>query len=148
MNSLKRLNWTKYAMLVALAAAMASGLANAQDVQGKFNLPFTARWGATVLTPGHYSFTYDPTRSGSRVIKVDRGSRGIALILAGPYSEGQFSGPSHLTAVPMGNAYRITSLQLSEQGIKLNFAIPKGEVLEASQTNPGARTLPILRAAK
>lgn len=149
MNSLKKSNLMKYAALAALAVSLCTGVANAQDVEGKFNLPFTARWGGAVLKPGQYSFTYGATTPGeTQVIKISRGRRGVAMILAAPVSEGQFSDSSHLTAVPVGGTYRITSLQLSEQGIRLGFALPKGEVLEASQTTSPARNVPVLRAAK
>jgi hypothetical protein len=150
MNSLKKSNWMKYTALAVLALSVGRGLANAQDVQGKFNLPFTARWGGTVLTPGHYSFTYGAmTRGGTPMITVYRERRGVAMILTRPASEGQFSDSSHLTAVPVAGGYRITSLQLSDQGIRLDFPMPRNEALEASaETGFLARNVPVLRAAK
>jgi hypothetical protein len=148
MNSLKKANWMKHAALALLAVSLAGGLANAQDITGKFNLPFKARWGELVLTPGKYSFTYGLTTTGSaRVITVYRGQRGLGMILTGPGSEGQFSDPSHLTAVWAAGGYRINSLQLSDQGIKLHFGMPRGEVLEASQATQLATNIPVLRAA-
>jgi hypothetical protein len=149
MNSLKRSNWMKYAALAVLAVSLGSGLANAQDIAGKFNLPFKARWDKLVLNPGNYSFTYGSITTGSaRVITVYRGRRGVGMILTGPASEGQFSDSSHLTAVRVAGAYRITSLQLSDQGITLHFTMPRSEVLEAAQVAQLARNLPVLRASK
>jgi hypothetical protein len=149
MNSLKKSNWTKYAALAALTVALAGGLANAQEITGKFNLPFTARWDRVVLEPGQYSFTYGSINDGrAQAITLYRGQRGVAIILTTPGSEGQFKDPSHLTAVWMAGGYRITSLQLNDLGTRLDFAIPRGEVLEASaQTGPLARNVPVLRAA-
>ena len=149
MNSLKRSIWIKYATLAILAVAVGSSLAKAQDVGGKFNLPFTVRWGGVVLTPGHYSFIYGRDTAGdSRVVKVYRGTHCLGMILAWLASEGHFSDPSHLTATQAAGRYRITSLQLSDQGIRLDFPIPRREVLEASQTTRPARKVPVLRAAK
>jgi hypothetical protein len=149
MNSLKKSNWMRWAALAALAVSLGSTLANAQDIEGKFNLPFTALWGGAVLTPGQYSFTYGAvTPSGTQLITVSRGRRHVAMILAGSTSEGQFSDPSHLTAVRVAGTYRITSLQLNEQEIRLDFALPKGEVLEASQTTALAHNVSVLMAAK
>jgi hypothetical protein len=150
MNSLKRSNWSKYVGLAVLAFSLGSGLANAQGIEGKFNLPFKARWNNLVLNPGTYSFTYGSITAGSaQVITVYRGQRGVGMILTGPASEGQFSDSSHLTAEWLAGGYRITSLQLSDPGMELRFQIPKGEMLEASaQTGLLARNVPVLRAAK
>src|SRR5579875_2065990 len=152
MNSLKRLNGMKYVALAALAIALGMGFANAQDVvqtKGEFNLPITVRWGMIVLAPGQYSFTYATRYGGLPLITVQRGTRSLAMIqgyLAA--SSEQFSDPSHLTATSTSEGYRITSLELIEQGIRLRFLVPRGEVLEASQTISPARNVPVLRASK
>ena len=149
MNSLTNSNWTKYVALTVLAVALSSGFANAQDVAGKFNLPFEARWGNIVLTPGQYSFTYGPLVAGGiQVIELYRNKRGVAMIQATPALEGQFSNPSHLSAVRVEGGYRITALQLSDPGMKLIFTIPQGEMLEARETASSVKDVPILRAAK
>jgi hypothetical protein len=110
MNSLKRSNWMKYAALAVLGVSLGSRLANAQDVAGKFNLPFKARWGKLVLDPGKYSFTYGSLTMGqARVIRVCRGQRGVGMILTVLASTGQFSDSSHLTAVRVGG---VTGLHL------------------------------------
>ena len=62
-------------------------------------------------------------------------------------SEGRFS-DSSLTAVRVGNIYRITKLQLSYPGTTVGFPIPKHEMLEASQTTHMDRNVPVLQAAK
>jgi hypothetical protein len=87
-------------------------------------------------------------RGGAPVISVYREGCGVAMILTRPASEGQFSDPSHLTAVWMAGGYRITSLQLNDPGVRLNFTIPRSEVLEAAQTNHSLKNVPVLRASK
>jgi hypothetical protein len=149
MNSRKKSNWIRYAALGVLAVSLGSGLANAQDIAGKFNLPFKARWDRVVLQPGSYSFTYGRlATTGARVITLYRGQRGLGMILTRPASEGRFPDSSHLTAVPVAGGYRITSLQLSDQGIKLDFPAPRYEELEASQATRLAKYVPVLRAAE
>jgi hypothetical protein len=152
MNSLKRLKGMKYAALAALAIALGMGFANAQeDVQakGEFNLPITMRWGMAVLTPGQYSFTYTTGDGGRPLITVQQGTRSPAMILGYvAASSEQFSDPSHLTAMPTSEGYRITSLDLKELGVRLRFLVPSSEVLEASQTIRPARNVPVLRASK
>jgi hypothetical protein len=149
MNSPKRSIGMKYAALAVLAVALGTSLASAQDVEGKFKLPFTARWGDLVLTPAQYSFLYTQTTSGDAFVVLQREGRNLGVILvgAGASSKGQFS-ESSLTAVQVGSTYRITSLQLSDPGMNVRFRIHKGEVLEASQTTRPGRDVPVLQAAK
>jgi hypothetical protein len=149
MGSPKNSDRVKYVALALLALSLGSRFAAAQDYEGKFNLPFAARWGETMLTPGRYSFTYQTaTWGGNTVITLYRGTRGVAMILTGPVTERHFSGASHLTAVRRGETYRITSLQLTDEGIKVDFPLPRNEVLEATRTDPRSQDLPILLAAK
>jgi hypothetical protein len=152
MNSLKRLKGMKYAALAALAIALGMGFANAQEAvqaKGEFNLPITMRWGMAVLTPGQYSFTYATKFAGPALITVQRGTRALAMIQGYvAASSEQISDPSHLTATSTSEGYRITSLELKELGIRLRFLVPRGEVLEASQTIRPARNVPVLRASK
>lgn len=152
MNSLKKLNGMKYVALAALTIALGWGLANAQDVveaEGKFNLPIAARWGPVALAPGEYSFTYATRFGGAPLIIVQRGTRALGMIQGYVAASGErFSDPSHLTATPTIEGYRITSLELKEQGIRLRFLVPKSEALEASQTIRPARNVSVLQASK
>src|SRR5208282_5625289 len=56
MNTNKSLRLVKLAVLALVTACFGASLANAQEVQGKFNLPFETHWGNAVLSPGDYSF--------------------------------------------------------------------------------------------
>jgi hypothetical protein len=140
----------KYAGLAVLAIALGTSLANAQEVEGKFKLPFTARWGHLVLTPAQYSFAFTHMSDGTPYIALQREGRNLGWIVirAGASSEGQFS-KSSLTAVGVGGTYRIIRLQLSgPPGMNVRFGIPKDEVLEASQTTRPDREVPVVLAAK
>jgi hypothetical protein len=153
MNSLKKSNGMKYIVLMALVLALTSSVLSAQTVeaQGKFNLRFTARWGGLVLAPGAYSFTVYRQITGARFVTVTRRSRSLGMIMVMTHAnavDARSSTPSHLTAVAAVGGYRITSLDLRDQGIKFGFLVPKGEALEASNAAKQARNVPVLLASK
>jgi hypothetical protein len=56
MKSTRSLKSVRILLLAVLAAALSASLASAQDYEGKFTLPFEARWGMAVLPPGDYTF--------------------------------------------------------------------------------------------
>ena len=88
MNSPNRsiIQYTALPVLLVLLGCMAS----AQDIRGKFNLPFAARWGGVVLAPGQYSFTYAPLRPGDRpVVALCHDQRYMGVISAAASDEGQ-----------------------------------------------------------
>jgi hypothetical protein len=152
MNSLNKSNGMKYIVLMTLALALTGSVASAQTIeaQGKFNLPFTARWGGLVLAPGAYSFTVSRRGVGTPCITVSQGSRPLGMIMTGPWDTvgAQSSTRSYLTAVAAHGAYRITSLDLRDQGIEFEFVVPKTEALEASNATKRARNVPVLLASK
>lgn len=47
-------------LLLGMLFLLCSGNALAQQVQGKFTLPFSASWGTAHLPPGEYTFTLEP----------------------------------------------------------------------------------------
>ena len=148
MNSLNRstiVQSTALAVLLVLLGSMAS----AQDIHGKFDMAFTARWGGVVLAPGQYSFTYAPLRPGDRpVITLRHDLSYVGTISVLGTDEGkQYLNTSHLTAVRIAAMYRITSLQLSTEGTKVYFLTPKRELLEAARSGAGPN-VPVLRASK
>lgn len=146
MKSIKGSQGIKCFALAALAIALGSGLANAQglpEFAGEFNLSFTARWGTLTLAPGHYSFTLWSDHIGTRGITVRRGLRGLGMVLGHVTANQRFDDPSRMTAVRVGAAYQIVSLQLSDLGVEMTFFAPKHELLEASQTTQPARNLPV-----
>ena len=61
MKSTRSLNSVRILLLAVLAAGLSASLARAQEYEGKFTLPFEARWGMAVLPPGDYSFRVNPS---------------------------------------------------------------------------------------
>ena len=56
MKSTRSLKSVRILLLAVLAAGLSASLASAQEYQGKFTLPFEARWGSAVLPAGDYTF--------------------------------------------------------------------------------------------
>jgi hypothetical protein len=56
MKTMKNFTLLKLAMGSLLAICFNAGFANAQNVAGKFTLPFEAHWGQATLPAGDYSF--------------------------------------------------------------------------------------------
>jgi hypothetical protein len=148
MNSLNRSKLVQYTALSVLLLLLGC-MASAQDIRGKFDLPFTARWGGVVLAPGQYSLTYAPLHPGDRpVITLLHALRFVGVMSAIGTDEGkQYSDASRLTAIRIGATYRITSLQLSAEGEKVYFPTPKRELLEGARSG-ARRNVPILEASK
>jgi hypothetical protein len=72
-------------MLSALALALlgpciTAGLANAQDIAGKFTLPFAAHWGLANLPAGEYSLRLNQPFRG--MVQLNQGTRTIAQIIS------------------------------------------------------------------
>jgi len=148
MNSLKQSRLMRFAVLTALLLSLGRS-ATAQDIQGKFELPFPAHWGGIVLTPGQYSFSYAPLANGGiPVVVLRQGMRKLGMITGYKTESGQrYSVASHLTAIRVGSTYRIISLQFSAEGTTVGFHVPKVELVEAAQSH-SARDIPVLQAAK
>jgi len=116
MNGIRISSLIKFSGLALLAACFVAGHANAQVLQGKFTLPFQARWGQTILPAGEYSFKLDSVRP-SCTLQLYRGRNAVAMILAQSY-DWTSSGQAELTVV--GGTVR--SLNLPDIGVVLHYA--------------------------
>lgn len=108
-------------LALALAGALVfAGLASAQDVSGKFTLPFEARWGLATFPAGQYEFSI-PRLDSNAMVTVYRGTRAVALIL----SQGRSAvsaGSSALTVVRTRNGNVVRDLSLPQMGVGLQYA--------------------------
>lgn len=151
MNSLKTLKWMKCSLLAAFVIVLASGLGNAQETvqaKGEFTLPFMAQWEGMTLAPGHYSFMLKRSMGDAPIVIVERGIRNLGVAQGYVTANRRLHGSSYMTAVRVGAAYRIASLQLGDPGVMITFFSPKHELLEASQTAQPARNVPVQVASK
>lgn len=138
----------KVLLLAVLAAGLNAKLASAQGYQGKFTLPFEARWGRAILPPGEYSFSVDPGKAAC-IATVSQGQHYIALVMSsGVIEQGELTGPSALIAVRSGGTYRIEALRLAEAGVTLGYPAPKAERQVLAQGPQLIRRVAVLVAAK
>jgi hypothetical protein len=134
--------------LAVLAAGLSAGLARAQEIGGKFTLPFEARWGTAVLPAGNYSFRVNASENPC-MVSVSQGGRVVAFIMTSSTSRGEVAGSSALIAVRGAESYRIRALRLAEAGVVLQYMPPKAERRQILAQKPELfQRLPVLLAAK
>jgi hypothetical protein len=112
--------------LALLAGCFAANPASAQEVfNGSFTLPFQARWGQVVLSPGEYSFTLDHGVVGGVVSirREDRHAMGFVPTQA-IYTQ-QTVDHSELILVRSGGTYAVRAVRMAELGLTLEYSAPK-----------------------
>jgi len=134
-------------LLAVLAAALSASLASAQDYEGKFTLPFEARWGKAVLPAGDYSFRVNASQIPC-MVSVSQGRQTLAFILTSDTTRGRVAGSSALIAVRSAGSYRIRALQLAEAGVVLEYMPPKAERQMLAQQPVLFQRVPVIAAGK
>jgi hypothetical protein len=142
MNGIRISSLIRFSGLALLAACFVAGHANAQIVQGKFTLPFQARWGRATLPAGDYSFTLESV-SPTCMLQVYRGRNTVGMILAQSYDK-SYSGHAELT-VEQGT---VRSLNLPDLGIILQYAPQHPKHLTAPEERELAQLVPVATAGK
>jgi hypothetical protein len=121
-----------------LTACLFGTAANAQSgLQGRFTLPFEARWGQAVLPPGDYQLTFVPFGVSTELVIRDANSlRPVALEPVNVRENGK-GGRSTLLIDMRGNqpvVYSLTIAELSEAFVYERPAAQARPVGEAGQT--------------
>ncbi len=142
MNGIRISSLIKFSGLALLAACFAAGHANAQVFQGKFTLPFQARWGQATLPAGDYSLTLDSVDMKS-TLRVSHGRNIVGMIVAQSFDKTD-SGRPELT-VEQGT---VRSLRLPELGIILQYAPQGPKHLTAPEERQLAQLVPVTAASK
>src|SRR5215468_11000312 len=103
---------------VLLTAGLFGGTANAQsDFQGKFTLPYAARWGQAVLEPGDYLLTFDHHSTGGTLLVIrDAMSRRPVAFEPTNIREDSGVGESALIIGTTGEQRVVRSLRIAELG--------------------------------
>ncbi len=123
----QRFKSVRILLLAVLAVGLSAGAASAQTFEGKFTLPFEARWGKAVLPAGDYTFNVDPD-TAPYIVVLRHKQKGVAYVTTDSViSRDAFSGSSALIAVRSGGKYRIRTLHLANAGVVLGYAFPKAE---------------------
>ena len=127
MKVTQRFKSVRILFLAVLAVGLSAGVASAQKVEGKFTLPFEARWGRAVLPAGDYTFNVE-TSTSPYIVMIRHNRNGVAYVMADSViSRGDFSGSSALIAVRSGGKLRIRILRLREVGAIFGYYVPKAE---------------------
>ncbi|MGC9997181.1 MAG: hypothetical protein ABSF71_14760 [Terriglobia bacterium] len=137
MNSIRISTLLRFLGLVLLAVCFNAGHASAQMFQGKFTLPFEARWGTATLPAGEYSFRVDGVCATCSVY-LSRGIQNVAMILAWGRSENH-SGHAELSVV----RGTVRTLRLPQIGVVLYYASPQHKHLTAPEERELAGTVPV-----
>jgi len=128
--------------LVLLAVCFNAGHAGAQVFQGKFTLPFEARWGRATLPAGDYSVTLD-SANPMCTLKLQRGNRVVAMILA-QAKDMNNSGRAELTVV----RGTVRALNLPSIGMVLQYAPHHFNHLTAPEERAIAQVVPVTTTGK
>jgi hypothetical protein len=119
MKSIWNFALLKLAVGSLAALSFNAGLANAQNLAGRFTLPFEAHWGLATLPAGDYSFVLEGTSSGNRV-QVFRGAQNVAFVMNQSYDPNSSGGMS-LTVIRNSDGYTVRDLNVPEIGKVLHY---------------------------
>ena len=111
------------AMLFAitlLAIGFCTGSAHAQSMfQGKFTLPYEARWGEAILPAGDYTLSLGGTHmSGLVTIREADSGRTVGFVLPRSKEEST-EGSSELLIAPQGMEHVVYSFRVPQLGLTL-----------------------------
>ena len=106
--------------LVPLALCLSAGMGKAQNAyQGKFILPFEARWQNVVLPAGHYTLSMHSATAPYTMFVRGEGKSVILLGVSG--NERAVSEKSELTLVKLGDGYVVRSLDAGQIGLDIHY---------------------------
>ena len=141
MKTIRNYGWIGYIGLAVLASCLGAGLANAQEVKGRFTLPFDAYWGQITLPAGVYSFTLDKAQSGGG-LKLVRGTEAVGIIHAQAYNP-KTADHSFLTVTRERGVNSVRELTLSEPGLVLYYGPHRPRPGSAAEEKEMSRMIPL-----
>ncbi len=136
----RRLKFLNHFALVALALCSSAGLGRAQNAyEGKFTLPFEARWGGAALPAGDYAISIRSTTAP--YVLIVRGEGKSVILLANGVDEKPVSDDSELTVVDAGGTETIADLEAGQVGLTFAFSVPKSKMKPMVGSPGGAKPL-------
>ena len=137
MKSLQHFLIASLALVLLLSCA---GPANAQNLTGKFSLPFAAHWGTVTLPAGDYSFRMERPNG---LVYVESSRANIGLILPAGIDRRPTAGNSILVT-QIASVKSIRQLRLGVAGVVLYFAPASPSNHRVVQSAETQYLLPIL----
>jgi hypothetical protein len=148
MKTNQSLRMVKVAVFALVTVCFGASLANAQEVQGKFTLPFEAHWGNAVLAPGSYSFRLNISNAGPDYTVVVREEDQTATIVMAASRGPSSSGKSGLIVERHGVQKTVSCLRLAEAGLVIYYPPAKAEKAVLAQGPVLTQRIPILMAQR
>jgi hypothetical protein len=148
MNTNRSLRLVKFAVLALLTACFGASLANAQEVQGKFTLPFETHWGNAVLSPGDYSFRLNFSGDSPDYTVLTREQDQKETIIMASARSHSSSGKSGLIVERHGDRGTVRTLRLAEAGLVIEYPAAKVQPQMLAQGPKLIQRIPILLAQK
>lgn len=122
-KSNRRTRFILMAVLTLLAASTQAPIADAQSVQGSFDLPVAVRWAEAKLPAGHYNFI---VRSASNMYMVVlRGNGHSSMIIDSGGFDTSRAKQSALEIAGSGSTSVVRSLTLACDQLVLYYSAPK-----------------------
>ncbi len=131
-------------MLALLASCLGAGIARAQEWQGKFTLPFDARWGQATLPAGDYALSVDQS-GGAAIVTLSSGQNNVALIRAQGHDLKTMDSSSLIVTGGRG-MNTVRELKLADLGVVLYFP-PSHPGQTAAEEKQMARVVPVTAGA-
>jgi hypothetical protein len=148
MKSIRRFSFAVVLTIGALGQFV--GLAHAQEpMHGKFTLPYEVRWEKAVVPAGDYGFSLQPMGPFEilSLQKISGGARYGFFMMIHSSETARSTDLSKLVLVTKGDQRFVSSMQLANSGVTLDFAVPDEPVhsskqiaqAEAATASPSAR---------
>lgn len=138
----------KVAVMVLVAGCFGATLASAQEVTGKFNLPFETHWGKAVLAPGDYSFRVNFMGGPPDYTVLTReDDQRQTIVMASTRTQATFS-KSGLMVERHGNRGTVSSLRLAEASLVIYYPMAKAQPPMLAKGPVLIQRIPILVAQK
>ncbi len=112
--------------LFLLALCLSPGVGSAQNAyQGKFTLPFAARWQGAVLPAGNYTLSMY-SAAAPYTLEL-RGVRQHVMIMGVSGDPKPISEASQLTLLRSGSSYVVRSFQAGPIGLDIGYSVGSGK---------------------
>jgi hypothetical protein len=118
-------------VLVPLALCLSAGAGKAQNAyEGKFTLPFKARWQNAVLPAGDYTISMHSAAAPYTMFVRGAGKSVIIMGVSG--NEKTISEKSALMVIKLGDSYVVRSLEAGEMGLDIDYSIGSSHALRTA----------------
>jgi hypothetical protein len=134
--------------VLALGLGFSSSRAAAQSMtSGSFTLPVEAHWGGAVLPAGDYSFAVELRSAGPMVTVRHADGKCVGLFFSRSVTEIAESANQSLVLSASGDEMFVSSFQLGELGMALDYNLPKTVEASIAAKSSAHRTSAMLATA-